>query len=152
MKIPLIAMLLLGCTAAFAADTADKKPAQPARARSEKMLPAKPAAAPKAGKARATTRKPGRDEIGKEAVCPVTGDKVKISPETISVTYKGRIYYFCCNECDTLFKADPEKYAVKEKPKQSSPKARLYICPMGDYQGDKPGKCPKCGMNLQEKK
>jgi len=27
-----------------------------------------------------------------------------------------------------------------------------YVCPMGDYEGDKPGKCPKCGMTLSEKK
>lgn len=27
-----------------------------------------------------------------------------------------------------------------------------YICPMGDYEGDKPGQCPKCGMTLVEKK
>ncbi len=27
-----------------------------------------------------------------------------------------------------------------------------YVCPMGDYEGDKPGKCPKCGMELVEKK
>lgn len=27
-----------------------------------------------------------------------------------------------------------------------------YVCLMGDYEGDKPGKCPKCGMTLSEKK
>ena len=27
-----------------------------------------------------------------------------------------------------------------------------YVCPMGDYEGDKPGQCPKCGMTLVEKK
>lgn len=27
-----------------------------------------------------------------------------------------------------------------------------YVCPMGEYEGDKPGKCPKCGMTLVEKK
>jgi hypothetical protein len=29
---------------------------------------------------------------------------------------------------------------------------KRYVCPMGDYEGDKPGKCPKCGMQLKEKK
>ncbi len=29
---------------------------------------------------------------------------------------------------------------------------KTYVCPMGEYEGDKPGKCPKCGMNLVEKK
>lgn len=31
-------------------------------------------------------------------------------------------------------------------------KGARYVCPMGDYEGDKPGKCPKCGMTLVEKK
>ena len=31
-------------------------------------------------------------------------------------------------------------------------RSKTYVCPMGDYQGDKPGKCPKCGMDLVEKK
>lgn len=36
-----------------------------------------------------------------------------------------------------------EKTAVK------SAKKAAYVCPMGDFEGsDKPGKCPKCGMNL----
>jgi hypothetical protein len=30
--------------------------------------------------------------------------------------------------------------------------AARYVCPMGDYEGDKPGQCPKCGMTLVEKK
>jgi len=30
--------------------------------------------------------------------------------------------------------------------------SKTYVCPMGDYEGDKPGKCPKCGMTLVEKK
>lgn len=38
----------------------------------------------------------------------------------------------------------------------SKPAAKLtlktYVCPMGEYESDKPGKCPKCGMNLVEKK
>jgi len=28
-----------------------------------------------------------------------------------------------------------------------------WVCPMGDFEGsDKPGRCPKCGMNLVENK
>jgi rubrerythrin len=33
----------------------------------------------------------------------------------------------------------------KKPPKQTV----KYVCPMGDYVGDKPGKCPKCGMELK---
>lgn len=96
--------------------------------------------------ARVKMRKVGKDEIGKQAVCPVTGEKLTVEAKTVSASYKGHIYYFCCPGCDKTFAKDPEKYAVKE-----SSSAR-YVCPMGDYEGDKPGKCPKCGMNLVEKK
>jgi len=30
--------------------------------------------------------------------------------------------------------------------------AREYSCPMGHATSDKPGKCPKCGMEMTEKK
>jgi hypothetical protein len=36
----------------------------------------------------------------------------------------------------------PEKKAAKVE--------KAYVCGMCDYAGDKPGKCPKCGMNLKE--
>ena len=37
-------------------------------------------------------------------------------------------------------------------PKMTAPAAKKrYVCPMGDYEGDKPGICPKCGMTLVEK-
>ncbi len=46
--------------------------------------------------------------------------------------------------------------AGKHKAKKTSKKKAVkdvYACPMGHYTGDKPGKCPKCGMDLvkQEK-
>ncbi|MDT8285734.1 MAG: heavy metal-binding domain-containing protein [Elusimicrobiales bacterium] len=111
----------------------------------------RPAAAKKkpaaAKKAEAAYRKVTKAEIGKSAVCPVTGEKLRIAKDTVSMSYKGKKYYFCCPGCDKSFKKAPEKYAVKEKAA-----AKKYVCPMGDYEGDKPGKCPKCGMTLVEKK
>lgn len=103
---------------------------------------------PKKAKAeKAVPRKVTPAEAGKEAVCPVTGEKVTVSTETASALYKGEIHYFCCSDCEKSFLAAPGKYAGKK----AAP-ARMYVCPMGDYQGDKPGKCPKCGMTLVEKK
>jgi len=40
----------------------------------------------------------------------------------------------------------------KKSPYAGKPVAKpviKYVCPMGDYTGDKPGKCPKCGMELK---
>ena len=101
-----------------------------------------------AEKKKPVLRKVSAKEIGKNAVCPVTGEKMKVKADTISASYKGKVYYFCCPGCDQSFLADPEKYAVKKKPAAA---AKTYVCPMGDYKGDKPGKCPKCGMTLEEK-
>ncbi len=44
--------------------------------------------------------------------CPVMGDTVA-SAETAAghVDYQGVRYYFCCNSCEVLFNAEPEKYA-----------------------------------------
>lgn len=108
---------------------------------------AKKAAEAKPGKEVPAARKVTAAEIGKQAVCPVTGEKLKVAEDTISMSYKGKVYYFCCAGCDKSFVKDPEKYAAKK----TAPE-KVYACPMGDYEGPKPGKCPKCGMKLEEKK
>ena len=105
-------------------------------------------AAKKEAKPAAVARKVTEEEIGKDAACAVTGEKVKVAEDTISMSYKDKIYYFCCPGCDKSFIANPEKYLNKKPAAQ----AKKYVCPMGEYEGDKPGKCPKCGMNLVEKK
>lgn len=102
----------------------------------------------KAKAAKAIARKVTKEEVGKDAVCPVTGDKFKVTAETGSASYKGKIYYFCYPACDQPFLENPKKYM----PKKQTAQAKIYVCPMGDYQGDKHGKCPKCGMTLIEKK
>ena len=53
-----------------------------------------------------------------------------------------------------LLCAAPAGFAQQQKPvkKQTAP-AKVYTCPMHpEVKSDKPGKCPKCGMNLEEKK
>lgn len=97
---------------------------------------------------KAAMRKVTKEEVGKEAVCPVMGDTFKVTAKTLSASYKGKIYYFCCPGCKKPFLDNPEKYLNKKQ----KPQVKVYVCPMGDYQGDKPGKCPKCGMTLEEKK
>ncbi len=136
------AALLFSGSAAFA-QGCSKSTTAPCE-QSKKETPA----AGKEKKDQVTPRKLAADEIGKEAVCPVTGEKFKVTAKTVSVSYKEKVYYFCCPGCDKSFSKNPEKYLNK---KAAAP-AKIFVCPMGDYQGDKPGKCPKCGMNLVGKK
>ncbi|MBI4655759.1 MAG: YHS domain-containing protein [Elusimicrobia bacterium] len=86
------------------------------------------------------------DEIGKETVCPVTKEKFKVVAETKAIDYKGKTYYFCCPGCDAKFIKKPEQYISKE-----TKKSVKYVCPMGCAESDKPGKCPKCKMEMIEK-
>lgn len=41
--------------------------------------------------------------------------------------------------------------AIPRMKAAAKPRSARYVCPMGDYEGDKPGQCPKCGMTLVEK-
>ena len=136
--------LVFGCSSAFAAEAA--KPAKEAGKGQEQKTEVKPVV--KAKTAKAALRKTAKEELGKEAVCPVTGEKFKVTEATLSASYKDKVYYFCCPGCDKPFIANPEKY-LNKKP---AAHAKKYVCAMGDYEGDKPGKCPKCGMTLEEKK
>ena len=101
LRLALAGLLLLAPVLGAAQD----KPAQPEQ-------PA-PAAAP--APSAAQPRRPGQDELGKEAVCPVTGDKFKVNDETLSAEYKGKVYYFCCPACDKPFRENPEKYMEKKE-------------------------------------
>ncbi len=45
----------------------------------------------------------------------------------------------------------PSRPNAKTFKKPAAPPATIvkYVCPMGEYTGAKPGKCPKCGMELK---
>lgn len=53
-----------------------------------------------------------------------------------------------------LLFAAPATFAQQQKPvKKDSTQHKVYTCPMhSEVISDKPGKCPKCGMTLVEKK
>ena len=68
-----------------------------------------------------------------------------------SCVYEGVTYFFCSTHCLEKFRAAPEKYL---KPQSATPSLRgpagIYTCPMHpEVQRDKPGACPKCGMDLE---
>ncbi len=79
--------------------------------------------------------------------CPVSGKVIKKSDAKINADYQGKIYYFCCEDCKKEFLADPGQYVQKQAASKVA-----YTCPMHpDVTSDKPGKCPKCGMDFQKK-
>jgi YHS domain-containing protein len=46
--------------------------------------------------------------------CAVSGEKMKKSEAKGSMEYKGKTYYFCCENCEKSFKENPEKYINKQ--------------------------------------
>ena len=46
--------------------------------------------------------------------CAVSGKEMKKSEAKGSMEYKDKTYYFCCDGCETQFKADPEKFINAE--------------------------------------
>lgn len=82
-----------------------------------------------------------------KVTCPVSGESFKVSEAKGQSVYEGKTYYFCCPGCKTKFDQDPRAFAQKQAGAPA-----VYTCPMHpEIQSDKPGKCPKCGMNLVKK-
>jgi len=51
-----------------------------------------------------------------------------------------------------VMKHKAKKVKKKMADKKMAPMAKTYVCTMDGFTSDKPGKCPKCGMDLVEKK
>jgi len=98
------------------------------------------------------------DEIGIEAICPLTKNKFKVDKETKAIDYKGQTYYFCCPGCDTEFIKEPEKYirsmfnvqrSTNNEQQTTNHEILYWTCSMHpQVRANKPGKCPICGMEL----
>jgi YHS domain-containing protein len=82
-----------------------------------------------------------------EVKCPVCGSVIK-GEAKYQMEYNGKTYYFAGEKCMEAFKKAPEKYAASSSEKEGV----FYYCPMKEckYKSDKPGKCPKCGMDLKK--
>ena len=79
--------------------------------------------------------------------CPVSGKVMKKSEAKATFEYQGKTYYFCCEGSKEKFVQEPDKYLQKKAETKD-----VYTCPMHpEATSDQPGKCPKCGMNLEKK-
>jgi len=88
-----------------------------------------------------------QQQAEENVVCPGCGHMMDKSEAKISYEYKGKTYYFCCEACKEKFAKNPEEY-LKKKAEMKE----VYTCPMHpEVKSDKPGKCSKCGMNLEKK-
>ena len=92
-------------------------------------------------------------------VCPVGCGKFKKSEAKATYEYEGKTYYFCSEKCKEEFVKNPEKYIQKKYEKKVEKKCEkkievkeIYVCPKCEgVKSHKPGKCPKCGMELKKK-
>lgn len=82
--------------------------------------PAAPAPAPAAAEPAPTTAAPatplvapGEAKVGDRTKCPVSGHEFVVTADSPHAEYKGKTYYFCCNNCPKAFEANPEKFASK---------------------------------------
>src|SRR5439155_10554606 len=110
------------------------------------------------GAAHEQADRPLRDmEMTTDPVCGMEVDPAKAAARR---EHDGATYYFCCDGCRDLFRADPGKYAARPAPTihpSRSPGAApsrfttgspaRYTCPMHpQIESDAPGACPICGM------
>lgn len=82
---------------------------------------------------------------------PVCGMSVDPQTTEYRAEYKGSTYFFCCDGCQSMFVADPEKYLSSEKSSEPDvPEGTIYTCPMHpQIRQIGPGSCPICGMALE---
>src|SRR5881296_4508119 len=99
-----------------------------------------------------------------DLVCGMEVDPGRVAAK---IEHHGKTYYFCCDGCLNLFRADPAKYLAApanagpiHASQSRAPTASMsdtasrppfqYTCPMHpQIVRDRPGACPICGMALE---
>lgn len=70
---------------------------------------------------------------------------------TVALVLSGSAYAWasagCCGGGEGMSCARATVAAATTQP-STRPAGETYVCPMGCSKSDKPGKCPKCGMDL----
>ena len=86
------------------------------------------------------------------AIDPVCGMTVTLRPDGRKADYKGAIFHFCSEKCQTKFGLDPYFYASGNALRRGKvvKAGTSYTCPMHpQIIRDAPGHCPICGMTLE---
>jgi len=74
-------------------------------------------------------------------ICPVSGKEIKKSEAKGTYEYKGKTYYFCCENCKDTFVKDPDKI-LSQKPGESHSQA--------EQQEHNTVVDPVCGMKIKK--
>ena len=79
-------------------------------------------------------RQPNQAEIGMMVNCPVLNSRFEVGEDTPVIDYKGKSYYFCCQNCVNEFMKNPDNYAAAgELPLRGPTKDELgksHTCPV----------------------
>ncbi len=86
---------------------------------------------------------PSAQKLPETATCPVMQREFKPDAKTVSTTYKGKTYYFCCPGCDKKFAAAPDKYLAAGPAAAAAPKK--------DCKGDCTKDCADCKSKVAKK-
>ncbi len=72
-------------------------------------------------------------EVG-NAICPITGEKIKDLAKAGKMEHNGKIYNLCCQMCEKDFKKDPEAAIKKlEELSKEAPAADAHDHDHGKY-------------------
>ena len=91
----------------------------------------------------------------KHCSCAMCPSKVEGAETTVTNTDTGVTVVITAKDPASVKKIQElaAKHFAKEDGKAAKgAKAEKWVCPMGCGESDKPGKCPKCGMEMIKKK
>lgn len=93
----------------------------------------------------------GKGDSSDQEKDPVCGMSVDPDTTKYRAEHRGSTYFFCCDGCQEMFVANPEKYLSAEQiPPEVTPEGTIYTCPMHpEIRQIGPGSCPICGMGLE---
>ena len=88
----------------------------------------------------------------KKLLSLLMGAALLVSVQAVRADDMGKMDMSSPSASSTPVVKSKAKKSKKKAGKKMSSMAKTYICTMDGYTSDKPGKCPKCGMDLVEKK